>query len=439
MENEQNNLNTESNDIAGNRIDGPVGNTAAKPGRPGAGVGLPGGPPAPDAGAAGAAPDVSSPTAPASSESLAASETSVGEGAVEGDTKPQENKEASPAALTPKTEAYGGNFGNSTQGSYRDQDRRENQDSDPNRGEFGVQDQGGTTHGGFGNQNRLADYEPRDSAEDRYYGGPGRPGPQDNAYRAYDGRDERPDSQTEYGFERGTQPATTAGQAADASQSRGEDFAGPNADNRNQPDRADPNSAHQDDNGSGKGPDSSFASDYGHTSLRGAANTAAQSSRPDTSGRRNQTEDYLPAQGGFDKQGRRDEQHPNNVPNNAPAAADQRGEQPASSKGYGDRGREEPRRDPDFNTGDDRNGYVKANGGDAAQGIGSRGGSYNDAYDDSRPGSKAGSPAKGDQRHEDAASSYGSEAREENRAGDDNKVDHGAPKRNAGREGEADE
>ena len=92
--------------------------------------------------------------------------------------------------------AYGGNFSNSTQDSYRDQARRENQDSDPNRGEFGVQDQGGTTHGGFGNQNRLADYEPHNTAEDQYYGGPGRPGAQDNAYRSYDGRDERPDART---------------------------------------------------------------------------------------------------------------------------------------------------------------------------------------------------------------------------------------------------
>ena len=171
-------------------------------------------------------------------------------------------------------------------------------------------------------------------------------------------------------------------------------------------------------------------------STSGAA-SATQSSRPDTSGRRNQTEDYLPAQGGFDKQGRRDEQHPNNVSNNAPAAADQRGEQPASSKGYGDRGREEPRRDPDFNTGDDRNGYTQqqANNGDADQGMGSRGGSYNDAYDDSKPGSNAGSPAAGDQRREDRDANYGAAAREENRASSEEiEVDHGAPRRNEGRE-----
>ena len=50
-----------------------------------------------------------------------------------------------------------------------------------------------------------------------------------------------------------------------------------------------------------------------------------------------------------------------------------------------------------------------------------------------------GSPAKGDQRTEDTARNYGSAARQENRTGDDNSVDHGAPQRNAGRDGEADE
>ena len=403
MENEETpNLNTEPNDIAGNRLDGPVGNTAAKPGRPGAGAGIPGGPPRADAESeTSAAP----PAAPA--------------------TEPPAARAAAPGSPQPPAgpaEAYGGNFSNSTQGSYRDPDRRENQDSDPNRGEFGAQDPGGTTHGGFGNQERHATYVPRDSAEDQYYGGPGAPGPQDNAYSAYDGRDERPDGRSEYGFEPGAQPA---GPAADVAPAPNAGHEGPNGDNRNQPD---PARAHQNDNGSAPGPDRGYAPDYGHTSLPTPAAPAAD---PAQAGRRNQTEDYLPAQQGFDPQGRRAAPQPE-------AAAP--GERPASSLGYGDRGREEPRRTPDFATGDDRNGYVQANGGDAAQGLGSRGGSYNDAYDDSKPDSPAGSPAQGDQRREDTDASYGAAARQQNRtAEDDDRADHGAPHRNAGREGEADE
>jgi hypothetical protein len=401
MENKEENLNTEPNDIAGNRIDGPVGNTAAQHTLAKPGVGIPGGAPG-----AGSAPDISSPASPASSESLAAAETSVGDGAVDEGTPPQENKEADPAHLVPAG-AYGGNFSNSTQNSYRDEDRRENQDSDPNRGEFGAQDLGGTTHGGFGNQNRQADYEPRDSAEDRYYGGPGAPGPQDNAYRAYDGRDERPDSRTEYGFE----PGTTVN-------------LNPNT-----------GSISPNDNGSPQGPDTGYARDYGTTSLRAmqaAGPTAAKQTNPAPGAeRRNQTEDYMPAPG--------DPSSANT--SNAAINPEASGQRPADSQGYGDRGREVPRQTPDFQTGDDRNGYVQpqANRGDAAEGLGSRGGSYNDAYDDSEPGSTAGSPAKGDERSEDRSQNYGAAARQENRAGEDNADDHGAPRRNAGRDGEADE
>ena len=412
MENEQINLNTEPNDIAGNHIDGPVGNTAAKPGLPGAGMGLPGGPPTPEGAAPSATPDVSSPAAPASSESLAASEISVGEGAVDADPQPQENKEANPADLAP-TGAYGGNFSNSTQNSYRDPDRRENQDSDPNRGEFGVQDAVGTTHGGFGNQNRLADYEPRDSAEDRYYGGPGAASLQDNAYRAYDGRNERPDRRTNYGFEPGATPAATSADAA---------------------------AAHQNDNGSPKGPDRGYASDYGHTSLPAADSPRHSSQSRNNSGsdHRNQSEDYLPAQSETDSQGRHSEQRPG-YSSNFPEMADQRG----PGEGYGDKGRTEPPKAPDFRTGDARNGYVQpqANNGDVAQGVGSRGGSYNDIYDDSHPGSKTGLPAKGDERREDTDRNYGEAARAENRPadGDGNTEDHGTPHRNDGRDDGRDE
>ena len=446
MENEDVNLNTESNDIAGNRIDGPVGNTAAKPGLPGRGVGIPGGAPTQASAAPATSPASEDPAAPTSSESLVDSEMSAGQGAVDAESEEQENKEANPADLTPTesaepTDRYGGNFSNSTQGSYRDQARRDNQDSDPSRGEFGAQDLGGTTHGGFGNQNRLANYEPQGTAEDRYYGGAGRPGQQDNAYRTYDGRDERPDQRTEYGFVAGPAVAATSGQAADSGHVQGTAYDGPNADNRNQPDRTDANSAFQNDNGSVAVADSGYASDYGQTSLQGgtAGRSAPNMDAHDLTGaaRRNQTEGYLPAQAGFDREGHREEQHPYSA--DAPEVADQRAPRPLESQGYGDRGREEPRKEPDFRTGDDRNGYVQANEGDSNQGMGSQGGSYNDSYDDSQPGSKAGSPAQGDQRTEDLDQNYGSAARQENRSGDANEADHGAPRRNAGRDGEADE
>ena len=381
MENEEKNLNTELNDIAGNRVDGPVGNTAAKPGRPGTGVGMPGGPPATEQPA-------SSPTALASSEALAASEMSAGGGALAEGAAEQENRAADPAKLVP-TRAYGGNFGNSTQSSHNDQARRDNQDSDANRGEFGAQDLGGTTHGGFGNQNRRADYEPHGTPEDAYYGGPGAPGPQENAYRAYDGRDDRPDSRTEYGFERGTAPAPEADRTGDTA------------------------SAHRNDNGAPKGPDPGYATDYGHTSLR--PETDAQESAPANPGRRNQsTDDYLPVQARHDSEGHHAEAHPIN---SAGHSASDESRRAANARGG------------------DRSGYVQAPDGDSDQGMGSRGGSYNDAYDDSKPGSNAGSPTPGDQRREDIAQNFGAEAREENRATDEeNRADHGAPQRNAGRD-----
>ena len=422
MQTEDTTLNTEPNDIAGNRVDGPVGNTAARPGAPSTGTGIPGG--APASYAAPAAEARPKPGAAGANEQADAS-----------------------AALQPNGPmsegAYGGNFSNSTQGSYRDQDRRENQDSAPSRGEFGVQDLGGTTHGGFGNQNRLADYEPSNSAEDAYYGGPGSAGPQDNAYRAYDGRDERPDARTQYGFEAGAPIANTSGQAADAAPSGPGQPSGPRTDNTNQPGRADALSAHQNDNGSPIGPDRGFAADYGQTSLQGAAASADSADSVEGSPRRNQDEDGQSSRGGYDNQGKAGgpaghQQEPAPGSEGASQAAEPHDQRSASS--LGDRGRDEPQRAPDDQTGSDRSGYVSANSGDVAQGIGSRGGSYNDAYDDSKPGSKVGSPAKGDQRREDLDRNYGLDAREENRASDaENAADHGAPRRNTGREGEGDE
>ena len=435
MENEANNLNTEDNDIAGNRIDGPIGNTAARPTAPNAGVGIPGGPPL--TGGATAAGSVSN-------GALAAAETSPDQGTATGSSAPQENNKLDPADLAP-AERYGGNFSNSTQGSYNDQSRRDNQDSDPNRGEFGAQDLEGTTHGGYGNQNRVSSYEPHNSAEDQYYGGAGKPGVQDNAYRAYDGRDELIDPQTEYGFVAGATTASTSGQAADEAP-RGPGLpSGPHADNTNQPERTDAMSAHQNDNGSPVGPDRGFAADYGHTSLPGTGAEATPDPATTGAPRRNQNEDGQSSRGGYENQGRAGGPAGHGGEAQATSqgarAGDDQAERPLESQGYGDRGRDEPRREPDYRTGDDRNGYGRSFGGSVAQGTGSRGGSYNDQYDDSQPGSRAGSPAQGEQRIEDRDRNYGEAAREENRSdtGDDNAADHGAPRRNAGREGEGDE
>lgn len=424
MENEATNLNTERNDIAGNNIDGPAGNTAARPTAPGAGIGIPGGPPR---------------TAGVSSEFLAASETSAGQGAPpSADAQPQ-NRAVNPADLE-SGDTYGGNFSNSTQGSYRDQARRDNQDSDPNRGEFGVQDLEGTTHGGHGNQNRIATYEPHNSAEDQYYGGAGRPGTQDNAYRAYDGRDERLDPRPNYGFEAGANQPNTSGQAAEPGP-RGPGLPnGPHADNTNQPERTDALSGHQNDNGSPIGSDRGFAADYGHTSLTGAGSAPAQGS--EGAPQRNQHEDGQSSRGGYDNQGSAGGPEGHSPTGEVAHQGDPgvpRAERPFSSQGYGDRGREEPRRDPDYQTGDSRNGYGRSYPGSESQGTGSRGGSYNDQYDDSQPGSEAGSPARGELRSEDLASNYGEDARQENRNGEDDAADHGAPRRNAGRDGDGDE
>ena len=59
--------------------------------------------------------------------------------------------------------SYGGNFGNSMEGSYRDQDRDENMYSGAGRGEFGAQGRG-NTQGGYGNQDR--DYDTRSRGDD---------------------------------------------------------------------------------------------------------------------------------------------------------------------------------------------------------------------------------------------------------------------------------
>jgi hypothetical protein len=497
------NLNTESNSIAGNPVGGPAGNTAARPLPVSTSANSSGSPtqlPTPASQGRSASPGAKAGT---SSQALAASEMSVGQGAVGGSSEQQANKAVPPTALkepakrgrkpgsvnkakaTPQgstdakprggqprkdpatgrqPETYGGNFGNDVQGSYQDHDRRDNQDSDASRGEFGSQGRA-ATHGGYGNQNREFDYERHNTPEDRYYGGPGRYGHQHNAYRDYDGRNERWDERSRYGFERGFHPADgydrreshdrpggNFGNGYDNYQGRPapdgsyNDGRGNRYDNRNQPERGDYNSGRQNDNGSRQGR-GGYADDYGRTSVGGDP----YGNRPryddyDRRGpewggpRRNQDEDYRSSRGGYDNQGsgggrgsRREDDY-----GYRDQGYDQRGQRPDYSRGYGDRGRDEARHHPSYRTDDDRNGYGRSYDGDIDQGYGSRGGSYNDSYEDSRPGSRSGAPGRGDYRREDADRNYGPGPRSEFRRDDD--PDYGsAPRRNRGREGEGDE
>ncbi|OGX90285.1 hypothetical protein [Hymenobacter coccineus] len=268
------NLNTESNDIAGNRVDGPVGNTATKPVPP---AGTP-------------------PVRPVSSEQLADAETSVSEGGVDNHGQ-QENKEADPADLDPEPSdpapagqpnSYGGNFGNSTQDVAGDAGRLDNQLADASRGEFGRQGDH-NTHGGYGNQYREADYEPRNSPEDRYYGGPGEPGPQHNSYQ--------PDRNQ---LVNANSP-DAALPPAPGPETPGPDGRGNQHDTRNLPGRDDARANQQNDNSAAPAQGPGYAADYGHTAFGGGAPTPTAA--PTAAPQRNQGEDDRSSRGGYDNQG----------------------------------------------------------------------------------------------------------------------------------------
>lgn len=623
MKSEEKNQQAGLNDIAGNVGAGTpaadakmgpgaqntLGNSATQAETPGMKPGPASGVPTPLA-------DPQSPQSPAASQSLAAAEMSVGKGAVASEGDRQENKEANPTDLVPgaparrgrkpgtpnkpkdgapqsapatKTGAsgrprkvtpeassdsgrdqpttYGGNFGNDVQNSFQDQGRYQNQVSGVGRGEFGTQDYQGGTHGGYGNQYREFDFENRNSAEDRYYGGPGRYGSQHNAYRDYDGRDEQRGGQQPYrggnagygdqnggrggnfsnqggyndnhgydrhGFnqqgghyygpnegydprhaggygysERDRRPAgrdqrdqssyygngnNNAGsygagrgnypQPDNRSQQspRGyDDGRGNRQDNRNQPDRDDPRSGFQNDNGAGPGRTGlGYANDYGQSSIGGGdygygRGREQQPNQNYNAGyeRRNQDEDGRSSRGGYDNQGsgggREGHQGDNarygqqGYQGGYGSGADERGRQqqggPAQNQGADPRrqptegyghGRDEQARRPDYRTGDQRNGYGRSFGGDSQQGYGSRGGSYNDEYDNGNggqggqngQGGTPGSPAQGNYTQQERNRNYGPGARQEFRpdqpAGE--KEDYGsAPRRNAGRDGDKQE
>lgn len=292
---------------------------------------------------------------------------------------------------------FGGNFGNSTQPIFHDDDRRENQLSGAFRGEFGAQDVG-TTQGGYGGQYRADEVYggklgPQLTTSGGYVGG--RPenntGPIGEQYSSAQ-RPEHPEGST-FGTEPGTpQDGTTVD---------------PHYENDNDSPRV------------GEG----FSEDYGRTSLGGgaASSTAGANLPPD---QRNQTsdEDYRPSQDGHDDDGLSFQPAPT-------------GQQRNTELG----GRDEPgpTGEPEPSAADggsaSRSGYVesdgeRSHGGDVSEGLGSEGGSYNDANANKNTG---------------GASDEESSRAEDNQApvppheGEDN--DYGSmPRRNAGRDNDVD-
>ncbi|UOQ54895.1 hypothetical protein [Hymenobacter cellulosivorans] len=333
-----------------------------------------------------------------SSQSLADSEMSVGKGAL--DTEPgdeQENKEADRNAVqpgsAPSNEApkadWGGQFGNSVEPIYRDADRLENQQASPGRGEFGPQGTGGT-QGGYGNQYR---------ADDVYGGQLGTQPVSSGGYTG--GRPENNTGTDEYnpqGSTFGHEPATP--------------LAGTTVDPH-----------YRNDNASPTAPNSGFSEDYGHSSLVGGATNGHEVGN----GReRNQSADYdyIPSQ--HDK---RDEQQGTTY-NPQPTVHGRTGE----LNGANEPG---PNQEAATPTGSDsRTGYTRPDGeasyqGNSAEGIGSKGGSYNDPNDSSNPAAADGGAVQQE---------YSRDAQNDAPVPPhDNGSDYGTmPRRNAGRDNDAD-
>ena len=389
---EEKDLNTEANYIAGNPLGGPAENTAARPG--------------PAVGQPSATGHVDGPAAHPNPADLA------------------EIRKAQPSEIPDP------NFNKSTRDVYNDQAHADNQASNADRGEFGVQGALGTTHGGFGNQFREGVTE--HGGIDRKYYGEGvvrADGGDVNAYQAYDGHDERPDVQAspvEQAAVIDTPPARPvfAHQPTDG---RGNDF-----DNRNLPDRTDAAAAHQNDNGSVEVQGAGYAADYGHTSGVGLPRTAGQPLETPPAPGRNQSEDQRSSRGGYDNQGSAGGEHRDSTGTAqqpaggvAPSGPDAPHAPQGEGYGYGHQRSEQPK-PSDPHTGAERQGNtvgtkLATDGGDTSQGYGSKGGSYNDKNPGARPDADRQSQPTTDASATPPASDtdYGS-----------------APRRNAGRDDE---
>jgi len=381
-----------------------------------------------------------------SSNSLASSETSVRQGAVEAGGH-QENREANPADVLGSApgqpvqpNVYGGNFGNDVQGSLNDPNRASNQRADANRGEFGEQGDLGATHGGFGNQYRefdtAAERPSAEATEEKYYGeGAARPGEQHNAYRTYDGQDRRPGEQGHAVRDTPAPPTMSFGQNVAEQQTDGR---GNVQDNRNLPSKSGEIAAFQNDNGSPTVGDA-YAADYGHTS--GASLPAGATANHLAMGPNGHGElaDERSSRGGYDNQGSQggrshDQQPGGNAPagQGAPAPIDAPSAPQTPGYGYGHE-RSEAARPGNPDTGDARNGFGPdgSKEGNTSQGYGSRGGSY----DDQNPGART--PEYDNLTQQDKAQNYGQENRSDFRPEGGDKPAEGddtAPRRNAGRD-----
>ncbi|GAA4508147.1 hypothetical protein GCM10023172_39810 [Hymenobacter ginsengisoli] len=384
----------------------------------------------------------SEPAATTSSKSLANSETSVRKGAVEPGGK-QENRPAPPTGIANSTQpnTYGGNFGNDVQGSFQDADRAGNQQANANRGEFGEQGTLGATHGGFGNQYRefdtAAERPSAEATEEKYYGqGASEPGLQHNAYRTYDGRDQRPEEQ---GHAVRDTPAPHQLSFGDNVADRQTDGRGNTQDNRNLPSKSGEAAAFQNDNGAPTvGP--AYAADYGHTSGVGLPSGTPSHHLAMGPNGHGEVEDQRSSRGGYDNQGSqggrsRDQQPGGNAPGGqqAPAPVDAPNAPISEGYGYGHE-RSEQAQPGNPNTGDSRNGFGASGSkeGNSSQGYGSKGGSY----DDQNPGARG--PEYDNFTKQDKAQNYGQENRLDFRPEDGDKPvdgDYGPePRRNAGRD-----
>jgi len=385
-------------------------------------------------------------TSPPSSRELVASEMAAGNGAVE-DGGEQENREASPAAVTgipaspQQPNVYGGNFGNDVQGSFQDPNRASNQQADPNRGEFGTQGNLGGTHGGFGNQyrevNTAAEHPAAEATEEKYYGqGASEPGLQHNAYRAYDGRDQRPAQQGHAVHDTPAPPTMSFDNNVADQQTDGR---GNTQDNRNLPSKSGEVAAFQNDNGSPT-VGTAYAADYGHTSGVGLPADATDNHAGTGTAGRNQQEDDRSSRGGYDNQGSQggrshDQQPGGNAPagQDAPAPVDAPNAPQTPGYGYGHE-RSEAAQPGNPDTGDSRNGFGAGGSkeGNSSQGYGSKGGSY----DDQNPGARG--PEYDNFTQQDKAQNYGQENRADFRPEGGDKPTEGdygaAPRRNAGRD-----
>jgi hypothetical protein len=331
-----------------------------------------------------------------------------------------------PPSHSKQPNAYGGNFGNDVQPTFNDPNRVANQEQSLNRGAFGEQGHLGATHGGYGNQYRefdtAAERPAAEPAEEKYYGeGASRPGPQHNAYRDYDGQDTNPDEQ---GHAVRDTPPPTQGGPPDPN---------PNGayyqqDTRNLVSEGGPAAAFQNDNGAPTvGP--AYADDYGHTagvSLPAGTPSNHLPLAPDGHGLGSNP---ASARGGYDGQ----QQEAKTAPQGTPAPVDAPSAPQGEGYGYGHE-RSEQAKPGNPDTGDERNGFGPSGSkeGNASEGYGSKGGSY----DDQNPGAQT--PAYDQFTQQDKAQNYGQDARQDNRPADGDQPSEGdygpAPRRNVGRD-----